>query len=127
MENGYKKYCDQHRYIHDDEQHAFVYKTQADILESEKFNAKMVHYQNYLNKIFQIALEYYELKIKKTYSIVKVPIKDLPNIVDWLRAHKNVFKSKFVIDSVTNTDDNKYIFNNYVDIYLPEGEDEIPL
>lgn len=119
MPNGYKKYCDQHKYVHDNSNHTFIFKTDAQILESEKFNIKLTHYQNYLNKIFQIALEYYETKIKKEYRTIRISVGNIPMLIDWFKNNPNTFKTKFIIDNVTKNDNDEYIFNNFIDVYVP--------
>lgn len=124
--NGYRKFCNQHKYVHGSKEnphlgHSFIFKTIDQVREEKVLEAKMEHYQEYLNKLLSLVDTLILHKINQSYSKIRVQIKYVINLVDWLKNKDDCFKTKFITNQVI-IENNLYNYNGYVDIYIPTNK-----
>jgi hypothetical protein len=117
--NGYKKYCNQHKYMHKtDLNHKFVTKTQEQVAEESLFELKHQHYQNYINDLFRILMEYVINQLKRDYQVIRIRAEDIWVINEILKKYQTCFKSREPIQQVIKNANNQYINQTFLDIYL---------
>lgn len=127
--NGFKKYCNEHKYLHATTcpEHEFVFKTPKQISEERTYVTKLDYYQEYLNKLLESFQDIMKEQIKRDYSVVRVKLEEVLTLNEWLRSREDCFKTKFILNEVTMSQSNameglgnkRMEYGNYIDIYIP--------
>lgn len=137
--NGYKKYCNQHKYMHGNTtektnhggflgvtDHEFVFKTVEQIREEKILSTKLQHYQEYLNKLLELLYDLMINKIRRNYTTIRVNVDEILGLNDWLKMKKDCFKTRFTASKVVMSDTHseqtqQYKYGAYIDLYLPNS------
>lgn len=133
--NGYKKYCNQHKYMHGNSKehtnhggflgvtdHEFVFKTVEQIKEEKILGAKLQHYQEYLNKSLELLYDLMINKIHRNYTVVRVKVEEILGLNDWLKDKTDCFKTRFIANKVLMIGAQSYNYGAYIDIYIPNSK-----
>jgi len=106
--NGYIKYCNKHKYLHqtgltkkstnDQADHTFVRKTANEILEEQIFKVKFHMYLQITRNLAQsVENEFFRYITRLGYQEFYVPVEEANILVKWLTESKESFRSKFPI------------------------------
>ena len=116
--NGYLKFCNDHKYIHNNTTgHEFTPKTSEQISTEMEFESKYLTYQNYINELFRILMEYVINKIKGDYRVLRIRADEISKINDILKSNYSCFKSRDTIQRVISNNGH-YSQENYLDLYI---------
>lgn len=127
-QNGFKKYCNVHKYNHNPDnldkevkEHEFLFKSRKQVVEEKTFSTKLHYYQDYLHNLLNIFQDIIRKQIKEDYTIIRVRLEDIFQLNDWLKSREDCFKTRFMINLVT-MDTSKAEYSNYIDIYIPKDK-----
>lgn len=106
--NGYIKYCNKHKYLHqsksttkkttDQANHLFVRKTANEILEEQIFKVKFHMYLQMTRNLAQtIENDFFQFINKQGYTEHFVSIDDTDELIKWLKINQESFRSKYPI------------------------------
>lgn len=109
--NGYIKYCNKHKYLHNNKDglstkkvddkidHYFITKNTNEIIEEQLFKIRFNLYLNITRLLAQkLENKFYQYLNSLGYQEFYCPINDqLENVIIWLRNNNNSFKSKYII------------------------------
>jgi len=123
--NGYKKYCNHHKYLHGDQirDHDFQFKTEREITEEEVFRNKLSFYQETLNRFLVNIQDKMTKYISTHYSSVRIEVTQVLSLNEWLKDREDCFKTKFAMGLVNNRSQG-YHFSNYIDVLIPSDKIE---
>lgn len=143
--NGYTKYCNKHKYLHNNKKgltkkpadeknsvdHYFVEKNPNEIMEEQIFKIRFNIYLKY-NRLLAQVLEnefYAHLQNDLHYTSFYVKSDDGSALVEWLQQHPLSFRSKFptysgdIKKSRSESDESEKV---YIKVYVSENDKDLP-
>ena len=98
--NGYIKFCNQHRYLHQTKEkqneidHFFVAKTANEIIDEKIFSLNFNLYVDYTRKLAQEIRNEFDLMIQRNYQEHLVAQTQFVELSQWLQTHTLDFREK---------------------------------
>lgn len=99
--NGYIKYCNHHRYLHQIEtlqtceiDHYFVAKSPKDIIEEKIFNLRFNLYVDYTRLLAKKLVDTFIQQLDD-YAVYLVTEADFNQLLEWLQKHPADFREKY--------------------------------
>ena len=90
--NGYVKYCNVHKYEHQELDHEFVYKSPYDAMREYNVQVKYTIYQELITSIANKIKAYIQEIIQSQYT--KTEVEPMPILTNWFKEHPLAFKTR---------------------------------
>ena len=129
--NGYKEYCNIHRYLHPHPQmpvtrkfgpwveHDFVVKNVDKIIKEKYNNSVHIIYQNFVNKLYSLVRQLFDYEVNRScyISTLIVNSENIADLLNKMNDNNNIFKNKSLYEHINVKNTSSQIDNDKTSFY----------